>query len=141
MTPSRQYIRDVRKLMSTHGRNEKRFMTDLRRDLESYCEDHPDNSDFESLVREFGSPKETYIHYLFAQDDSYLLHATQVRGIIAAIVLTVLVFISVISGLYVYHLRKWNAELDNAMNKISEMERAADTESAAAAAEDDAGTN
>lgn len=141
MTPSSQYIRDVRKLMSTHGRNEKRFLADLKRDLESYCDDHPDNSDFDSLVREFGSPKETYIHYLLAQDDSYLLHATQVRGIIAAIVIVVLIFISVISGLSAYHLYKWDAELDNAMNKISEMERAAETESAAAAAEDDAGAN
>lgn len=141
MTPVRQYIRDVRKLMSTHGRNEKRFLADLRRDLESYCEDHPDNSDFDSLVREFGSPKETYIHYLLAQDDSYLIHATQVRGMIAAIVLAILVFIGAIFGISAYYSHKMDVAFRDAMNRMSEMERAADTESAAAAAKADTATN
>lgn len=128
MTPTRQYIRNVRRLMPVYKRNEKRFLTDLKSDLDSYCDDHPDNSDFESLTRQFGSPKETYVHYLLAQDDKYLMHATQIRGLIAAIILTVCIFISVMAGISVYYSHKMHTEWNDFVNRISEMEHAADEE-------------
>lgn len=126
MTPIKHYIRDVRRLMSVYGRKEKRFLEDLKADLQNYSDEHPENSDYKSLIHEFGSPKETCIDYLLSQDDRYLIHTTRIRRLITAIILIICIFFITIAGTTMYYQIKMNEEWRSSINKVSEMEHTYD---------------
>lgn len=108
MTATEKYIRDVRRLITVYGKNEKKFIANLRNDLISYCDAHPETSDYDSITKEFGSPRDMYVHYLESQDDRYLVHSTRRHIIIRRTLLLLCIGVTVIVVLFGYHYQQAN---------------------------------
>lgn len=53
----RWYLREVRKKLIFAGKEKKRFLNDLRENVNLYLEEHP-NAEKGDLLERFGSPQE-----------------------------------------------------------------------------------
>ena len=61
------YLRSVRHLLYVRGKWEKRFLENLKKDMEEYERTHP-SAVYEDLTEEFGTPIDTFFSYLSEQD-------------------------------------------------------------------------
>ena len=59
-----RYMRKVRHLLPTMHKAERRFITNLRQDIEELAQTRPSIS-YEALVTEFGDPHELANNYIF----------------------------------------------------------------------------
>lgn len=66
-----RYLRSVRRLLYVRGKWEKRFLENLKKDMEEYERTHP-GAVYEELTEEFGTPIDTFFSYLSEQDSAYL---------------------------------------------------------------------
>lgn len=103
MTASKKYIRNVRRLITVYGKAERKFIGSLQNDLQSYCEDHPESSDYDSIVRKFGSPRDMYINYLESQDDRYIIRSIGHHKIIRNTLFILCICFAVMTAIAGYH--------------------------------------
>lgn len=110
MTASKKYIRNVRRLITVYGKTEKKFIDGLQNDLESYCEDHPESSDYDSIVKEFGSPRDMYVNYLESQDDRYIIRSIGHHKIIRNALFILCICFAVTMSVFGYHYHQASRE-------------------------------
>ena len=90
-----RYMRKVRHLLPTMHKAERRFITNLRQDIEEMAQTRPSIS-YEALVTEFGDPHELVNNYISEKDidtirkELHISHVVKVAlsFIIVAIVIT-----------------------------------------------------
>ena len=94
-----QYLRRVKSFILIKGRTERRFLSNLRNDLEEFDKIHPDSS-YETLTEEFGSPWDMFYSYLSEQNSGLLVRRVKLRkaalrvfiGVLFAIVLSLILY-------------------------------------------------
>lgn len=86
----RWYLREVRKKLIFAGKEKKRFLNDLRENVNLYLEEHP-NAEKGDLLERFGSPQElSESFYRDAEIDEKVL--LQRRRFFRAILIVVIAF-------------------------------------------------
>lgn len=113
---SRQYLRHVRSFMLIRGKTERRFLNNLRNDLEEFDNIHPDSS-YEALTHEFGSPWDMFYSYLSEQNSGLLVKRVKTRKTVLRIFLGVLLALVLSLALYTGHLiKEYERAMDNAVS-------------------------
>lgn len=112
---SKQYLRRVRSFMPIRNRTERRFLNNLRDDLEEFDRIHPDSS-FETLIHEFGSPWDMFYSYLSEQNSGLLVRQVRQRKLALRIFVGVLLALALSLVLYTSHLiKEYDRTMDNAV--------------------------
>ena len=93
------YLRSVRHLLYVRGKWEKRFLANLRKDMEEYERIHP-GAVSEDLTEEFGTPIDIFFSYLSEQDTVYLTHRIRRKKLLRQIGYILTAFL--IAGLLLY---------------------------------------
>ena len=65
------YIKQVKAIFPLYGRERRRFINDLKEDVESHTEKINDTS-YEGIVEHFGSPAEVVSNYIEGMDPEVL---------------------------------------------------------------------
>lgn len=98
----RWYLREVRKKLIFAGKEKKRFLNDLRENVNLYLEEHP-NAEKGDLLERFGSPQElSESFYRDAEIDEKVL--LQRRRFFRAILITVVALGIILAGLAVLYV-------------------------------------
>lgn len=98
----RWYLREVRKKLIFAGKEKKRFLNDLRENVNLYLEEHP-NAEKGDLLERFGSPQElSEAFYRDAEIDEKVL--LQRRRFFRAILITVVALGIILAGLAVLYV-------------------------------------
>lgn len=101
----KQYITEVKLLLPTVGKSEKRYLTTLQNNLADFCEDVPTQT-IHDLYKEFGTPADTVASYIAALPATDLLKRLRIRKYLRLGAYCFAVCISCISiffGIYLYH--------------------------------------
>lgn len=98
MEPKKQkitnkYVREIKHLFPVIRQSEKRFLADIRQNINDHCQDRDDIT-FEALVQVFGEPKDLVANYITEKDATTLQkeiriskHVKYTIGIIVSIVI------------------------------------------------------
>lgn len=108
-----RYLREIRIFFPVYRQPEKRYMHDLQRSIEEYAETS-ENLSFESLVQEFGEPKDLISNYILEQDASALHKAIKTSRYIKVTALTAIVAFIIIVGTRGYYEQKHFQEAKDA---------------------------
>lgn len=103
-----EYISEVKALFPIIGKNERRYLAQLRRNLTDYCEDMPVAS-INMLYEEFGMPQDAVYTYYSMMDMEQLISlihmGKMIRRFFLALLIVVLAFFIYLSAIiYEEHL-------------------------------------
>ncbi len=100
----KRYIREIKALLPLMRKDEKRYLNNMKQNLEDYCFDRKDIT-INALYEEFGEPHEIVYNYYLSIDTSAFLAKVRVRRrvtiFLCFIFLTVFLFLTYYS--YILH--------------------------------------
>lgn len=92
------YFLQIKFLLPIYGRQERKFIRDLRTNIEEYRESHPDCT-WDELINEFETPQEIVNNYLSAFSPEYLCKKIKrkkiMRAVLSIIIISFTVFLSI----------------------------------------------
>ncbi|CCY60373.1 hypothetical protein G4313_06190 [Coprococcus eutactus] len=92
-----RYMRKVRHLLPTMHKAERRFITNLRQDIEELAQTRPSIS-YEALVTEFGDPHELVNNYISEKDIDTIRKELHISHYIKSLVITGILAILLVTG-------------------------------------------
>lgn len=121
------YLIKVKKAFPIYGKNEKRFIADLKISVEEYLSSNLNCSENE-LYKQFGSPKEVAITYFenIGDEAYYLLVKKEhvIKKIFIAIIISLVIMCSIFVGFcYAAYQKSSNAVISEVRETIIEMDK------------------
>ncbi len=77
----KQYISEVKSFFPIMGKSEKRYVTKLKANIESYCEDEEITTK-EELYEKYGLPNNVVNDYFSAADTEYIVKKSKLQNIL-----------------------------------------------------------
>ena len=77
MNNIKKYIKNIWTIMPMHTKKEKFYVSELKKHLNEYLDDHPQCS-YDDIVQQFGEPKDIVVEYI-QSSDLVNLHTASVR--------------------------------------------------------------
>ena len=96
-----RYMRKVRHLLPTMHKAERRFITNLRQDIEELAQTRPSIS-YEALVTEFGDPHELVNNYISEKDIDTIRKELHISHVIKVALSFIIVAIVIITTYHLY---------------------------------------
>ncbi|MCM1179341.1 MAG: DUF6120 family protein [Clostridium sp.] len=97
----RKYLREIRHFLPIFHQSEKRYVTDLRHAIEDYAAT-VEHLSFDTLITEFGEPKDLASNYVLGQEASILRNAIKFSNYIKVGILSVVLTLFIIAGFQNY---------------------------------------
>ena len=91
MNNIKKYIKNIWTIMPMHTKKEKFYVSELKKHLNEYLDDHPQCS-YDDIVQQFGEPKDIVVEYIQSSDENDLIKRMKLKTILQKF----LIFFSVI---------------------------------------------
>lgn len=101
MKDSNKYFRDIKKLFPIHGKNEKKYLKNIKQQIDEY-----ENFTYEQLEETFGTPINVVTSYYETIDSSYLLKRINFKRIITYVCAICLLLVTLVSCYEMYTVYK-----------------------------------
>ena len=72
MNNIKKYIKNIWTIMPMHTKKEKFYVSELKKHLNEYLDDHPQCS-YDDIVQQFGEPKDIVVEYIQSSDENDLI--------------------------------------------------------------------
>lgn len=91
MNNIKKYIKNIWTIMPMHTKKEKIYISELKKHLNEYVDDHPQCS-YDDIVQQFGVPKDIVVDHIQNSNENELIKRMKLKSIIQKF----LIFFSVI---------------------------------------------
>ena len=109
-----KYIKNIWTIMPMHTKKEKFYVSELKKHLNEYLDDHPQCS-YDDIVQQFGEPKDIVVEYIQSSDENDLIKRMKLKTILQKF----LIFFSVICTiLAIWFGVLWYSYMQDAKNSI-----------------------
>ena len=81
MNNIKKYIKNIWTIMPMHTKKEKFYVSELKKHLNEYLDDHPQCS-YDDIVQQFGEPKDIVVNYIQNSDENDLIKRMKLKSII-----------------------------------------------------------
>lgn len=78
MDNAKKYYRDLKRLFSVYGKEEKTYLNEMKVQIDEYAADNPGLT-YDELEEEFGSPNEVISAYYLSCDSNQLIKKMRIR--------------------------------------------------------------
>jgi DNA-binding PadR family transcriptional regulator len=110
----KKYIKNIWTIMPMHTKKEKFYVSELKKHLNEYLDDHPQCS-YDDIVQQFGEPKDIVVEYIQSSDENDLIKRMKLKTILQKF----LIFFSVICTiLAIWFGVLWYSYMQDAKNSI-----------------------
>ena len=109
MKDSKKYFKDINKLFPIHSTKEKKYLHDLKEQIDEY-----DELSYHELEEQFGTPIDIVVAYYETIDTKYILKKIRLKHIISTICVLILLLITITSCYEIYNI-------DQAKKKFNDM--------------------
>ena len=114
MNNIKKYIKNIWTIMPMHTKKEKFYVSELKKHLNEYLDDHPQCS-YDDIVQQFGEPKDIVVEYIQSSDENDLIKRMKLKTILQKF----LIFFSVICTiLAIWFGVLWYSYMQDAKNSI-----------------------
>ena len=119
----KRYFKEIKSLLPVYSKEEKKFLTNLMRDVDSYIEENPD-SDYMQYISQFGEPKDIASRYIADADSNYLLSQIKTSkyikiGVLIIIIAFVIGVASVITIHYIDFVKAQESYIAREVTEIT----------------------
>lgn len=119
-----KYIREIKHLFPVVRQSEKRFLADIRQNVDDYCQDKKDIT-FDMLVHIFGKPKDLVSHYITEKDASTLREEIRISRNVKHAICIILGVVILLAGfrfytIYLDYQNSQKAQIDHEVIVIEE---------------------
>ncbi len=90
MTDKDLYIKNVVSIFPVHSKKEKKYLKNLKNNINEFDEDYPLSS-YDGFVEKFGTPKEVFVDYISNQDEYYLIKKLNAKKMIKILLICILI--------------------------------------------------
>lgn len=106
MDPKKQktankYIQEIKHLFPVIRQSEKRFLADIRQNIDDYCQDK-DEVTFDTLVHVFGEPKDLVANYITETDAVTLQKEIRISKYIKSAICMIVCIAIILAGVKCY---------------------------------------
>ena len=120
----KRYFKEIKSLLPVYSKEEKKFLDNLRSDVNSFIEENPDN-DYSKFTSYFGEPKDIVSRYIADADSTYLIkrikNARHIKiGITVSVVTILLAALIFISLIYADIVKGQKSYIDRQVTVITE---------------------
>lgn len=100
----KEYLKEIRLLLPVYGKEERKFIKDLKESITEYIELNPDCT-WEDVICHFECPKDSVYNYITSLDQSQLCKSISLRKTItkAVIIITIVVVVVLCARTYFYY--------------------------------------
>lgn len=95
----KQYISEVKSFFPIMGKSEKRYVTKLKANIESYCEDEEITTK-EELYEKYGLPNNVVNDYFSAADTEYIVKKIKTSKYIKAFISVILIILIILTSVF-----------------------------------------
>lgn len=81
MNNIKKYIKNIWTIMPMHTKKEKIYISELKKHLNEYVDDHPQCS-YDDIVQQFGDPKDIVVDYIQNSNENELIKRMKLKSII-----------------------------------------------------------
>lgn len=99
----KSYIKEIKLYLPVYMKNEKRFLSDLQNSLEDYASLY-NITNRETIIKNFGEPKELAINYIYGQDSDILYNSILKNRHIRYFILTIVLMLLTITTTIMFFL-------------------------------------
>ena len=78
MNNIKKYIKNIWTIMPMHTKKEKFYVSELKKHLNEYLDDHPQCS-YDDIVQQFGEPKDIVVEYIQSSDENDLIKRMKLK--------------------------------------------------------------
>ena len=78
MNNIKKYIKNIWTIMPMHTKKEKFYVSELKKHLNEYLDDHPQCS-YDDIVQQFGEPKDIVVEYIQSSDENDLIKKNEIK--------------------------------------------------------------
>lgn len=108
------FMRDIDLLIPVKDANSKRFLTDMRSSISSFISSNAD-ADMETIISEFGNPKDIAMDYIESIDMDELLSRLAIARLVRRLMMTVLIILLVALSIFSYYQHRGYIDLKNSI--------------------------
>ena len=109
---AKKYYHDLKLLIPTRGKQEKRLLQDIKLRLEELSETSSELT-YERICKELGEPKQFAAEYFSSIDSEYIIKKLKFSHYIRRLVICLIAAILVATGVRSYYLHKLYLEVQN----------------------------
>ena len=97
----KQYLKEIRLLLPIYGRDERKFIKDLKESMTEFAEQNPDCT-WEELINHFEEPQDAVYNYTTSLDQTQLCKRISLRKTIAKAIIVITIAVVVVLSLRAY---------------------------------------
>ena len=107
MKDSKKYFKDINKLFPIHSTKEKKYLHDLKKQIDEY-----DELSYHELEEQFGTPIDIVVAYYETIDTKYILKKIKIKHIISKICVLIMLLVAVTSCYEIYTVNQAKKKFD-----------------------------
>lgn len=107
MKDSKKYFKDINKLFPIHSTKEKKYLHDLKKQIDEY-----DELSYHELEEQFGTPIDIVVAYYETIDTKYILKKIKIKHIISTICVLIMLLVAVTSCYEIYTVNQAKKKFD-----------------------------
>ena len=104
---SNKYFKDINKLFPIHSTKEKKYLHDLKKQIDEY-----DELSYHELEEQFGTPIDIVVAYYETIDTKYILKKIKIKHIISTICVLIMLLVAVTSCYEIYTVNQAKKKFD-----------------------------
>lgn len=112
MTESKKYYKDIKKLFPIHGKKEKKFLNNIKEQINEYKYENP-QATYEEYSQMIGTPIDIVISYYQESDSTYLLKRINIKRMLIYVCVICITFIALTSCYEMYTVYKAKQKFDD----------------------------
>ena len=103
----KEYIKEVKAMFPVKGKKERKYIKQLSKDIEDYCEESNATTK-EELYENYGNPVDVVVEYFSATGVSYVIKRLKISKYFKSLIAVLIAVILVLSTIYCVSKWEWH---------------------------------